>query len=423
MTANENKVRDLIATFEKKRVALLENRATRKADLELKYLAQQCHYTTPAGNYHIILKAIERGTSPVEKILKKYDISFSQVAEVLEVQRKDIEALLNEKPRAPLVLIDGEDAQALRTDVLQQGRENAIRAFCEADWRQTLRFYRPGGLELDSCVRDLFEVLTGTADLCPAQTYPLHGVIIPKIEHPDELKWFMDALCEIEKRLELPEHRIKLQFLVESAWAVVNLPGLVQLALPRLAGIILGNADYSADVQLPEIRSDHPMCDWIRYNMINIAGAVGIPAIDNMTINYPVADAALSPNENKARILTRLKECFNDARHGLELGMSGKWVGHPLQLFVTLLAYRMGFSEVEIQNEIQKLTRYEQAVRQSRGTTVIDGVMTDRAMDRHTRAKLRKATAWGKIAPTKALALGIITAEEFSELKETDSHE
>ena len=63
-------------------------------------------------------------------------------------------------PRSPFVMIDSEDAQALREDVILRGRENAIKVFREAKWGPTLRFYRPSGLRLDFCLDDLVTVLT-----------------------------------------------------------------------------------------------------------------------------------------------------------------------------------------------------------------------------------------------------------------------
>ncbi len=408
----------LFKKFEDRRKELLARADAREAELPLRYLAQQAHYTTPAGNYDIILKAVERGTAPAARILEKLHISAPELAGTLGLDTSVLKDALSRPRHAPLVLIDGEDAQALRDDVIERGRDNAVRAFREAKWGRALRFYRPSGLELEYCTRDLFHVLLRAGENLPPEHYPIDGVIFPKLRHVDELQWLCDLLAAVETEMGLPEHRIKLQFLVESAWAVLNLPELVQLALPRLTGIILGNADYSAEVGLPVIATDHPVIDWVRHEMVNVAGAVGIPAIDNMTINYPVADPTLEARANKRRVLARLKECFDDARHGLQLGMSGKWVGHPLQLFVTLLAYDTAFSEQRLAEELHRLDVYRRSIEQEQGTMVIRGVMTDRAMDRHSRALLRKAVALGRLAPDKGLQIGVISQQEFDALRQ-----
>jgi citrate lyase beta subunit len=141
-----------------------------------------------------------------------------------------------------------------------------------------------------------------------------------------------------------------------------------------------------------------------------------VPAIDNMTVNYPVAKKGASDAENRAHVLARLKECFDDAKHGARLGMDGKWVGHPAQLFACLVAFRSVYPKNEIDAEVRKIEAYEKAVQAELGATIIEGVMSDRATDRHARARLRKATALGIIDAARATALGIITESEAKEL-------
>lgn len=405
---------DLITWAEEERTAVLEKVSSLSADLPLKYLRQQAHYTTPASNYKLAEGAASRGFAPVEKILGKYQISWADLAQTLDVPLTAVEELLGEDPHAPLVMIDGEDAQALDEEVVQQGRQNAVRVFREASWGPTLRFYRPSGLRLPYCVGDLVTVLTEAGQDRPPQAYPIDGVIFPKVEQADEIGWLCRLLDELEAQLGLPAHRIKLQVLVESGWSVVNLPAIVERALPRLAGIIFGIADFSADLALPAIRFDHPVCDWARAHVVDVAGAVGVPAIDAMTVNYPVADASLSPAENRQRILDRLKECYEDTRHAIDMGMKGKWVGHPAQLFVTLLAHRLHLSTGAIRAELDKIRAYQAAAQKKIGATIIEGVMSDRATDRHARARLREGVALGLIAPEEGVELGIVTPQEVA---------
>jgi hypothetical protein len=142
-----------------------------------------------------------------------------------------------------------------------------------------------------------------------------------------------------------------------------------------------------------------------------------VPAIDNMTVNYPVADKSLPDTGNRALILARLKECYDDALHGFGLGMTGKWVGHPAQLFAVMLADRISFPQATIEREVQKIDAYNRAVANELGATIIDGVMSDRATDRHARNRLRRAIAIGRLDPARGLALGLLTPEEASLLQ------
>lgn len=413
-----SRLADLLARAEEGRKKLVAESRTKKADLPLKFLRQQAHFTTPASDLGMVTKAVENGLTATTKILEKFKISHGDLANALGVPVAEIEAVLAGDPHSPLVMVDGEDAQALRDDVVARGRENAVKVFKEAAWGRTLRFYRPSGLQLKYCTQDLFHVLTGVAG---GKNYPIDGIIWPKVEHPAQIAWVCDTLGTIEREIGLPENHIKLQFLVESGWALMQLPEIVHACVPRLAGIIFGIADYSADINLPAIINDHPVCDVARSLIVNMCGAVGVPAIDNMTVNYPVASKALDETGNRAHILARLKECFDDARHGYELGMDGKWVGHPAQLFAALLAYRSALPQKEIDAEVSKIEEYDKAVAAELGATIIAGVMSDRATDRHARARLRKAVALGRIDATRAAALGIIDPSELAQLNAAGS--
>ncbi len=409
--------KEMLERFQEKRQQLLAESDLHHAHgLPLKFLRQQAQFTTPASNYDMALKAVEKGSSATARILDKFHISLAELSETLEVPVSALEAELGVEPHSPFVMIYSEDAQALLEDVILRGRENAIKVFREAKWGPTLRFYRPSGLRLDFCLDDLVTVLTEAGKDLPPDQYPVDGIVWPKAEQPEEIAFVCEVLEGIEDRLGLEKNRIKLEFLVESGWAVAQLPLLVKAAMPRLAGIIFGIADYSADIGLPTIHNDHPVCDWARAAIVNMAGTVGVPAIDNMTVDYPVADSRLSDGENHLFIKKRIKYVFDDARHGEQLGMDGKWVGHPLQLFAVRLAYRLALPEEEIRTETDKILSYAQAVADEQGATIIEGVMSDRATDRHARNKLRKAIALGLLDPKKGAELGLISQQELREI-------
>ncbi len=386
--------------------AALRDRSVR--GLPLRYWRQQAHFTTPAGDFDKARKAVEGGFGAVRRLLHRLDISPADLASALRIPEGRVVALLNQaSDSAPLVMVDGEDAQALRADVLQQGRDSAARTFREARWpADTLRFYRPSGLDLPWTAEDLATVLL------EAGPGAVDGIVFPKAQHPEEVAWVDETLGAIERELGVPERSIKLELLIESGWAVRNLEQLALAAMPRLVGFVWGIADHASDVGLPEIRNDHPVSDWARMEIVNLAGAVGVPAIDTMTFNYPVADPSLASDANRARILDRLKICYEDALHGMQLGMSGKWVGHPAQLFVVLLAYEGSIDQADVDARLREIEAYNASVAQAQGATIVGGMMVDRATDRHAREVLRKAVAWGRLAPERALAAGIVTPDE-----------
>jgi citrate lyase beta subunit len=270
-------------------------------------------------------------------------------------------------------------------------------------------------LDLDTTVRDLYTLLWRLRERTPeVGAFPLDGIVFPKVEHPEEVDLVNDLLSRAEAALGLPDGRIRVAYLVESGWAAMQLAEIAQRAAPRLASLIFGLADFSADLGLPAIGNDNLLADWARAEIVAVAGAVGVPAIDGMTLDYPVADPSLDAAANRTRWLDRMRLVYDDAVRARELGMLGKWVGHPAQLFAVLLAYEAAFTDEALEHEAAKLEAYGAALAADQGATMIAGVMSDRATDRHARVVLRQATAMGRFEPPRALALGIIDRDELS---------
>lgn len=381
----------------------------RVPDLPLRYWRQQVYFTTPAGNGVIARKAVEEGFGATGRLFERFGITHGDVAGALEVPEETVAEMLSRRPPlAPLVMVDGEDAQAPTEAAVRAGRQVAAEVFRYAGWdRSTLRFYRPSGLDLPWTADDLADVLLG------AGPGAVDGIVFPKAEHPEELEWVDQTLGSIEQAQGVPEHSIKVSILVESAWAIRQLDRLALAIRPRLCGLVLGVADYASDVGLPEPRNDHPTADWARMEIVNVAGAMGVPAIDTMTFDYPVADPALSGEANHGRILARLRKVYDDARHGLALGMRGKWAGHPAQVFAVLLAYEGPMGEELVEAKLAEVEAYAAAVAEGRGAAITgEGMMVDRATDRHARTLLRLAVAQGRLPVGRALRAGVITPAE-----------
>ena len=389
-----------------------------RAELPLRYWRQQAHLTTPASDAAMARKAVEGGTSGMPRMLERLGLQPADLAERLELPAGLIEARLARPSRAPLVMLDGEDAIALRDDVAARGLAVAADILVEADWggpAGSLRFFRPPGFNLESTVRDLFSLLWQLKARASSAAFPLDGIVFPKIEHPEEVDLLNRLLDRAESELGLVTGQIRVAYLVESGWAASQLAEIARRAAPRLAGLIFGIADFSADLGLPAIATGHPLAEWARAEIVAVAGAVGVPAVDAMTLDYPVADPSLDAAANRTRWLDRMRLVYDDAVMARELGMLGKWVGHPAQLFAVLLAYEAGLADDILEREAAKLGAYQTALQADQGATMIGGVMSDRATDRHARVVLRQATAIGRFDPARAVSLGVIDEAERSE--------
>ena len=413
---------DAVAAFEARRAALLPEQSAGRAEIPLRYWRQAAHFTTPAADAVMARKAVEGGTAPMARILERFGVTPSVLADHLETPIGRVEALLDRPARAPLVMLDGEDAQALREDVTEAGLREAAAIIADADWSgdgpPTLRTFRPPGFGLGTTARDLATLIGTLAERGLA--HRLDALIYPKIEHPAEIEALYAFLDLVEAAVGLPQRSIRVGFLIESGWGAARLPEIALAASARLCSIIYGLADYSADLGLPLIADDHELATWVRAEIVNVAGAVGVPAIDGMTLAYPVADASLDASANRARFLERMALVHADAARARDLGMLGKWVGHPAQLFAVLLAFEVGLETEALETEAAKLEAYRASVvDHAKGATIIGGVMSDRATDRHARALLRRAVAVGRFEPAHAEALGVIAPEERVEADTT----
>ncbi len=336
---------------------LLEREAARERELPAKWLVQMAHLTTPAT----VAKYVETAAT---------------------------------KSAASLVMLDLEDSIPRGNDeLLGQGRDNVVRAVNDLDWGRRLRFFRPRGLELDPSHSDIAYVVRG----CGAK---LDGLVYPKAQTPDEVRSIDATLTALEEELGLPRGKIKLEVLIESVSAEEQVFAIAQ-ASDRLVGLIFGAFDYWGSLRMigEPYRTEHPLVDHARIRIVKAAASVGIPAIAEMTVNYPTKEK--TPAEQQAA----LDECRRDAEQARSLGFRGKWTGIPAQTQIALEVF--GIPEKTIAEAVKAARLFLQAEKEGRGAVMIDGKMNDRATDRIHRVALQSALALGRLDPAIATELGI----------------
>ncbi len=385
-----------------------------RAQLPLPYLRQQAHLTAPASEFTLAQKALTNAHAVSARLMDRYGIEADELASRLDLPATAVAEVLGGRG-APVVLLDLEDGIA--PHMIQEARSNAVRLLREVDRGSTLCFIRPAGIEDPRCADDLVDILIRAGEGRAPNAYPLDGIVLPKIRHVHEVEWLEEVLSTIEDQLGLSRYRIRVSFQIETGWGVLNLTQLALAGRDRLAGIILGTVDLSADLGLPEVRYRHPICEWARMTIVTVAGAMGVPAIDGMTLDFPVGLPGLSPAENHALVVDRMAANFDDARHSIDVGMSGRWAGHPLQLLATELAFRAAFSPTVIDGLIAELEAFRGATADDKGAVAGSrGELLDIGTDRHVRAQLRRAAAWGYITAQRAEELGLISAAEAEDL-------
>jgi citrate lyase subunit beta / citryl-CoA lyase len=342
----------------KRNTSLLEKYESMLIELEPKYLLQMAHLTTPATVWKYVESAVT-------------------------------------KSRANLVMLDLEDSIPRdNPELLEQGRANVIRALNELDWGERLRFFRPRGLELDPTHSDIAAIVSKAGPR-------LDGLIYPKIEDADEVRSIDETLTQLEKSMGFEAGRIRIEPLIESAAAEEKVFEIAQSS-NRLAGLVFGSYDYWASLGMgaTSYRADHPLIAQARGRIVKAAASVGIPAIAEMTTNYPTRDK--SDEERRAA----MEEFRRDALLARDFGFAGKWTGIPDQTAMAVEIFQTPDDEIE--RALNEAKQFLEAEASGRGATMIGGKMADRATDRLNRNTLKKAFAMGRINAKLATELGLI---------------
>ena len=167
-----------------------------------------------------------------------------------------------------------------------------------ADWSgggpRSLRFYRPPGLNLETTARELYGLLWALAERVDRRHASRSTASCsPRSSTPRRSTWSTACSPRRSARWVCRWAASGSPTSSSRAGRAAQLPEIAMRAADRLCALVFGLADYSADLGLPSIANEHPIADWARAEIVNVAGAVGVPAIDGMTLDYPVADPAL----------------------------------------------------------------------------------------------------------------------------------
>jgi citrate lyase subunit beta/citryl-CoA lyase len=278
-------------------------------------------------------------------------------------------------------------------ELLEQGRANVIRALNELDWGARLKFFRPRGTELDPAHEDIATVIEHAGAR-------LDGLIYPKIESAEEVRSIDETLTALENIFNLPIGRIRIEPLIESAAAEENVFDIARSSR-RLSGLVFGSYDYWASLGLRAsgYRADHPLINQARASIVKAAASVGIPAIAEMTTNYPTRD------KGEAERRAAMEEFRRDALLARDFGFAGKWTGIPEQTAMAVEIFQV--PDEEISRAISEAKLFLEAEREGRGAIMIDGKMADRATDRLNRNTLKMAYALGRLDEQTAKEFGL----------------
>ena len=234
---------------------------------------------------------------------------------------------------------------------------NALRA---VDFNAAERMVRINQLPLG--LADLDEIVPEAPDL----------ILIPKVEHPDQVRAVAARVDAIEGEIARPAPRpVWLMPILESALGIERAFDIAR-ATERVAALTLGLEDLTADLGVPKTRTGEETL-YARSRVVNAARAAGVQAIDSVYGDVGDADGLAQWG-----------------RRSRALGFEGMGCVHPRQIPVIHEAFAP--SPKEIDRALAVVAAYERATASglgvvSLGSKMIDPPVVNRALDLVARAR------------------------------------
>lgn len=266
---------------------------------------------------------------------------------------------------ADSVCVDLEDGVAANRK--SEARVTLGQALRSLDFRRSERLARINaigtGLELD----DLADVLLARPD----------GVVIPKVNDGDQVRWVGKQIDAVETANGWPGGSIYIIAMIESARGVVNLREIAG-ADPRLQALIFGAEDYAADAGATRTPESTEVL-YARSAVVAAAAAFNLQAIDLLYLDFHNIEGLKA-----------------EARRGMQLGMAGMQVIHPNQIGPVQQVYTPDDAAIAQAQRVVEANAVHQA--SGSGAFALDGKMVDMPIVRAAERVLTRARAAGKVA-------------------------
>lgn len=207
------------------------------------------------------------------------------------------------------------------------------------------------------------------ADLQAALQVLPEGIVIPKVEEAEQLRWVDERLSREEERRGLQPRALRLWIGIETPRAILNLGALA--AHPRLEVLIFGAEDLAAALGATRTPEGWEVF-YARSAVVMAAAAFGLQAIDMVSVE-----------------LRDMEKVHAEALFGARLGYSGKQVIHPNQVAAVNAAFTPPPEAVEQARRI--VAAYEAYAQEGKGAFALEGKMIDLPLVKAARRLLARA--------------------------------
>jgi citrate lyase subunit beta / citryl-CoA lyase len=205
------------------------------------------------------------------------------------------------------------------------------------------------------------------ADLAAAHAASVDGVIVPKLETPDELAAVADALVNLGAA-----EGFGLIGLVETVRGVINVERLAGAAVGALEALAFGAEDFVTDIG-GRRTADGAEVLYARSRVVLAAKSAGLAALDQVFVG-----------------IRDTRGFRKDAELGRALGYTGKMCIAPGQVELANEVFSPSAEEVE--RSLRLVEAYERAAEEGRGVIEFEGTMIDEPLLKRARAVLALAS-------------------------------
>jgi citrate lyase subunit beta/citryl-CoA lyase len=262
-----------------------------------------------------------------------------------------------------------------------KSRQCVVEALNTLNFGKKVITVRPNNIRSEFFLGDLEAIVLNAPD-------KFHGIILPKVHGPDDIKYVSSLLDSLEKQAGW-KTRVQIESLIEIPQALVKAYDIA-IASDRMAGLIFGIADFAATLGIREVvKNQNLNFLYSKQAVVVAAKAAGLHAVDNVYL--PLWRKDDSP-EKVAEIEAGLRDKNVGAAN---LGMDGTWVIHPQQAQIANECY------TPTEKQVQYATRVLDLYHAKGGGSMPDpetGEMIDEATIKIALMDLAKAVQAGTVS-------------------------
>ncbi|MFC4437384.1 MULTISPECIES: L-malyl-CoA/beta-methylmalyl-CoA lyase [Natrialbaceae] len=209
----------------------------------------------------------------------------------------------------------------------------------------------------------------------------IDGVVVPKVGRLEDVERAAAAVAEAEREHGYPDDSIGLSIIVETGRARSDLREISKFGEnSRLTALVFGPVDYTAELGGRDLGDGRPRWDGLLEALSNEASAG-----DLLSIGGPFDDLF---KERAGLTFYNADEYADQVEHEAQLGLDGSWSLYPKQT-IQANTIHMPTPE-ELERDVHKIERFNEAKREGTGAVTIDGQMVDEATFKNFRNTVQK---------------------------------